>query len=765
MRPTGFGIGAPLRRKEDARLLVGKGNFLADMNFENAAHAAVLRSPVAHADFRLGDIDTVRALPGILDVITGVDVAALGPLPCIGLLPNADGSTPPVPHYPILPLDRVRHVGEAVAIIVGETAEIARAASEQIVFDFDELPCAIDTASALDEDTPVVWPDLGTNVAFDADHGDRDATDAAFANATHIVSLDLVNNRLVSNYMEPRGAIGEYDQGTDKYTLSVSSQGVHLIQPVIAENVLGISTDQLRVVTPDVGGGFGTKYFAYREYALVLFAAKRIGRPVRWTGDRLEHFLADYHGRDNTAHAELALDADYKFLAVRANVIANMGAYLGQMAVFVAANGIALIPGCYRFSAAYVRSRGAYTNTVPVDAYRGAGRPEAAYLIERLVDKAALDLDIAPDKLRRLNFISPGEMPFTTPTLRTYDTGDFDQHLRTAFELGDWDGFSTRAEQDTARGLLRGRGFATYIEACSGGGPEYANVILDPDGSATILIGTQASGQGHETAYSQLASEHLGIDPDRINVVQGDTDRIIRGAGTGGSRSIPVGGTSVALSSERLAGRIREAAGEVLEAASGDIELVGGQVRIKGTDRAVPIGEIISKLPVDDRSTHEDWQPPAATFPNGTHLVEVTIDPETGVIDIERYIVVDDFGVVLNPMMLDGQIHGGVVQGIGQAMTEHTVYDTDTGQLLTASLMDYCLPRADDVPMIEVETRNIPSTTNALGMKGAGEAGAIGSCPALVNAVVDALHRAYGITHIDMPMTPLRVWEAIRDAR
>ncbi len=765
MRPTNFGIGAPLRRKEDARLLVGKGKFLADIPVENAAHAVILRAPVAHADFRLDGIDAVRALPGVLDVITGADVAELGPLPCVGLLPNADGSLPPVPDYPILPRARVRHVGEAVAVIVGETAEIARTASEQINFDFDELPCAIDTASALDEGTPTVWPDLGTNVAFDADHGDRDATDAAFANAAHIVSLDLVNNRLVTNYLETRGAIGEYDQEMDKYTLTVSSQGVHLIQPVIAENVFGISTDQLRVVTPDVGGGFGTKYFAYREYALVLFAARRLGRPVRWTGDRLEHFLADYHGRDNVAHAELALDADYNFLAVRADVIANMGAYLGQMSVFVAANGIALIPGCYRFPTAYVRSRGAYTNTVPVDAYRGAGRPEAAYLIERLVDKAARELAIAPEELRRRNFISPGEMPFTIPTLRTYDTGDFDQHMRAAFVLGDWDGFALRAEKDTARGLLRGRGFATYIEACSGGGPEYANVALDADGTATILIGTQASGQGHETAYAQLVSEHLGIDPDKIKTVQGDTDLIIRGYGTGGSRSIPVGGSSVALSAERLAGRIRDAASEVLEAAANDIELVGGQVRIKGTDRAVPIGDIISRLPEDARSTHEDWQPPAATFPNGTHLVEVTVDPDTGTIIIARFIVVDDFGVVLNPMMLDGQIHGGVVQGIGQAMTERTVYDTNTGQLLTASLMDYCLPRADDVPMIEVETRNIPSTTNALGMKGAGEAGAIGSCPALVNAVVDALYRAYGITHIDMPMTPHRVWQAIRDAQ
>ena len=765
MKPTKFGIGAPMLRKEDARLITGTGNFLADIEVDNAASVAILRSPVAHADFRLLNLDEVRALPGVLDVITAEDIADLGPLPCIGNMENSDGSMPHVPPYAILPESRVRHVGEAVAFVVADTLENAQAAVEQIDFDYDELPCNVDTAAALEKDTPLIWPERGTNVAFDADHGDKAATDAAFGKAAHIITLDLVNNRVVTNYMEPRGAIGEYDDGTDKYTLSVSSQGVHLVQPIIAENVLGISKDQLRVVTPDVGGGFGTKYFAYREYALVLVAAKRIGRPVRWIGDRLEHFLADYHGRDNVSHAELALDENHNFLGIRADVTANMGAYLGQMAIYIVVNGVAMIPGCYRTPCAYVRTRGVYTNTVPVDAYRGAGRPEATYLIERLVDKAALELGVAPEDLRRKNFVQPDEMPFESPTMRTCDVGDFDQHMTAALELGDWDNFPKRAEADAAKGLLRGRGIATYVEACAGGGSEYANVILNTKGGATILIGTQASGQGHETAYSQLASEYLGIDPDMIDVVQGDTDRIIRGAGTGGSRSIPVGGSSVALSSERLAGRIRDAAGDVLEVAPGDIELVGGNVRIKGTDRFVPLGDIVAKLPEEERRTHEDWQPSAPTYPNGTHLVELVVDPDTGSIVIERFIVVDDFGVVLNPIMLDGQIHGGVVQGIGQAITERTIYDPENGQLLTASLMDYCLPRADDIPNIEIETRNIPSTTNALGMKGAGEAGAIGACPALVNAVVDALHRNFGITHIDMPMTPERVWQAIETAR
>jgi len=764
MRPTQFGIGAPLRRKEDVRFISGQGRYLADIALDNAAHAVVVRSGVAHARFKLEGVEDARNLPGVIDIITAADTGHLGSLPSKILLPNADGSLPEVPDYKILPEDRVRHVGEAVAMVVADTAEAAREASEQIYLDYDELPVATDVRSAMVSNAPLIWPERGTNVAFDSEHGDKAATDAAFAAADNIIKLDLVNNRTVTNFMEPRGAIGEYDSGTGRYTLTVSSQGVHLIHPILANDVFRIPKDRIHVITPDVGGGFGTKFFAYREYVLVMLAAERTGRPIRWIADRLEHFIADYHGRDHVSHAELALDKDLNFIGLRVDTIGNIGAFMSQMSNFIVVNGVGMTPGCYRTPAAHARVRGVLTNTVPVDAYRGAGRPEAAYLIERLVDKAALELGVAPDELRRRNFVAPDEMPFTSPTGRTCDSGDFAQHMNAAMEMADWSGFDARRAADEKSGLIRGHGMATYIEACSGGGPEHATVSLETDGTAIVFVGSQSSGQGHETAYAQLVSEHLGIAPENINVVQGDTDRIARGSGTGGSRSIPVGGSSVALASGRLAERVKQAASEELEANAEDLDLVGGRVQIRGTDRTMPIGTAIANLPAEERSDLEDWQPPNATFPNGTHIAEVVVDPETGTIRLEKYVVVDDFGVTLNPVMLDGQVHGGVVQGIGQAVMEHTVYDSESGQLLTASLMDYCLPRATDVPMFEVDTRNVPCKTNALGMKGAGEAGAIGSCPAMVNAVVNALHHRYGITHIDMPMTPLRVWQAIQEA-
>ncbi|MCB1435793.1 MAG: xanthine dehydrogenase family protein [Rhodobiaceae bacterium] len=761
-RPTQFGIGASLRRHEDPALISGKGRFVADLVPEGALHAFVLRSAVAHGRFTLHGLAAARAADGVADIITGADVTRLGTLPCLGMLDNADGSTPYVPPYPVLPLDRVRHVGEALAMVVGQSRAAAQAAAELIEPRFEELPCVVDGAAALAEGAPLLWEQLGSNLAFDAEHGDREATDAAFAGAHKVVRLELVNNRLVANFLEPRGALGVYDPESGRYHLTAGSQGVHLLVPALADHVLKIPRERLHVVTPDVGGGFGTKYFTYREYALVLLAAERTGRPVAWIADRVEHFLADYHGRDHVSRAELALDEEGRFLAVRADTVANMGAYLGQMAVFVGIAGGGMVPGVYRTPAVHVRMRGAYTNTVPVDAYRGAGRPEAAYLIERLVDKAAREIGMAPDEIRRRNMIGSGEIPFTTPTGRTYDSGDFAGHMARAMERADWAGFAAREKVSLANGRLRGIGMATYIEACSGGGPEEARVDLMPDGTATIRIGTQSSGQGHHTAYAQLAGAQLGISPDRIKVIQGDSDEIARGAGTGGSRSIPVGGTGVFRAAGVLAEKLRERAGESLEAAPDDIELGANMARIKGTDRAVAIGALIAAMDEGERQESRAWQPPAPTYPNGTHIAEVEIDPETGAILIHSYTVVDDFGVALNPLLLEGQIHGGVAQGIGQAMLERTVYDGESGQLVTASLMDYCLPRADDVPMFDFEMRNMPSATNALGMKGAGEAGAIGACPALVNAVCDALARAGGASHIDMPMTPESVWKALR---
>lgn len=764
MKPTDFGIGAAVRRKEDPALITGAGRFIDDIQPANCLRAAVVRSPSAHGRFTLEGLDEARAMPGVKMVITADDVAHLGDLPTLWPVENSDGSAIQIPPHPILPTDTVRYVGEAVAMVIAETAAQAQAAAEQVYVDVEEMPVVVDPREAV-LSSALLWPQIGTNVAFDADVGDRQATEAAFAEAAHTVELELVNNRVVANYMEPRGAIGEYDDESGRYTLSVTSQGVHLIRPILADNVFNLPQERFRIVTPDVGGAFGTKFFTYREYVLLLFAAEKLRAPVKWISSRLEHFLADYQGRDQVSKAELAVDAQGRFLGLKVDTIANMGAYLSQLATYIPVNGSGMLPGCYRLPAVYARVRGVFTNSISVDAYRGAGRPEAAYLIERLVDKAARELGIAPQELRRRNFVAPEEMPFTTPTGKTYDSGEFAAQMDEALKLADADGFAERAAGSTARGKLRGFGFATYIEACAGGGPEFGAVELAEDGTARIYSGAQTGGQGHATAYAQLASHHLGLPIDKITVIEGDTDQVTRGWGTGGSRSIPVGGSSVARASARLAERIKAKAGERLEAAPGDLELAGGEVRIAGTDRSIPLGEVVAALDEASRRAEEDWQPPAPTFPNGTHVVEVEVDPQTGVVEIDTYTVVDDFGVTLNPMLLEGQVHGGIGQGVGQAMLERTFYDPDSGQLLTASFMDYCLPRADDLPSFAIQTRNVPCATNALGMKGAGEAGAIGACPALVNAVVDALHRAYGIVHVDMPMTPESIWQAIETAR
>ena len=757
-----FGIGAAVERLEDPDLVTGQGRFLSDLVPEDAARFVVVRSPFAHGRFRLTNLDAVRAMPGVLAAISAEDTAHLGDLPCMVPVKQRDGSTTAVYPNPILPADTVRHVGEAMAVIVAETEAEARDASEAVMYDFDDLPVAIDPVAALDADAAPVWPEHGHNMAFDWELGDEARTRAAFDAAETVVEVTLVNNRVVANFMEPRGAIGSYDPETGRYHLTISSQGPHLVLNVIADKVFNLPRETFHIMTPDVGGGFGTKFFTYREYVLALVAAEKTGRTVAWIGDRTEHFLADYQGRDHVSKARLAIGPRGKFLGLDVDTIANMGAYLSHLGPFIPTNGTFMIPGVYVFPTTYARVRGVYTNTVPLDAYRGAGRPEAAYLIERLVDKAALETGIAPDKLRQRNFIKPNRMPFTTPTGRTYDTGDFMRHMTRAKETADWSGFKTRLRAARKRGQLRGIGMSTYIEACSGGGAERAVVSVDAEGGVTILVGTQTNGQGHRTAYAQLVAEHLGVDIAKVTLVQGDTDRIETGSGTGGSRSIPVGGASVAGASAKLAGTIKEKAADRLEAAIADLELTGGMIRIAGTDREVSLGEIAADAG-GVLSEDEAWTPPAATYPNGTHVAEVEIDRETGVIRVVNFVVVDDFGVTLNPIMLEGQVHGGIAQGLGQAMLERTVYDEDSGQLITATLQDYCLPRADDLPPISFETANVPSTTNILGMKGAGEAGVIGSCPAIVNAIVDALHRAYGVTHVDMPATREVVWKIIRE--
>jgi carbon-monoxide dehydrogenase large subunit len=756
-----FGFGQPLTRKEDDALLRGAGRYVADVRPEGVLHAAVLRSPHAHAKFKIGSLDRVRAMKGVRLVLTGADTADLGPLPTPGVLEGVDIK---VPHYPILALDVVRHVGDAVAFVVADTLEQAKDAIEAFVIDWQPLPHVIGAVAALKPDAAPVWPDR-PNLAFETALGDAQATKAAFAQAARTVSTTIVNQRLVTNYMDTRGVVAEYDG--ERITLTLGSQGSHIIRDIICGAVLKKPLNKMRVITPDVGGGFGTKLFPYREYALAAVAAEKLRKPVKWVADRSEHFLGDSHGRDNISTATLAIDGKGKFIALEVDIVADMGAYLSCYAPYIPWLGVGMATGSYDIPVCHVRLRAAYTNTVPVDAYRGAGRPEASYLIERAVDNAARELGVAPDAIRRKNLIRPSALPYKTPTGKVYDSGEFAASMARAQELIDWKGFNKRAAQSKRAGKLRGIGIATYIEACGANGPETADVTLDRDGGVTVLIGSQSTGQGHQTSYAQLVAERLDLPPDRVRVIQGDTDKIRTGAGTGGSSSIPVGGVSVDRASRTLAEQLKELAADALEASAGDMEIVDGAIKVVGTDRTISFADLAAhpKATPEKLSASKDFSTDQPTFPNGTHIAEVEIDPDTGMTEIHEYVVVDDFGATLNPLLLAGQVHGGLVQGIGQALMEDTVYDVASGQLLSASFMDYAMPHAHDAPAFIFETRNTPCKNNPLGVKGAGEAGAIGSCPSVMNAVIDALDRGYGIRHIDMPATPQKVWAAIEKAR
>jgi carbon-monoxide dehydrogenase large subunit len=765
MTPPKFGFGHAVRRKEDDALLRGGGRYVADHAPAGVLHAVVLRSPHAHARFRIADVGKAKGMPSVALVLTGADTAELGDLPCQVAIPDTKIAVPP---YPILARDEVKHVGDAVAFVVAGTLEQARDAAEAIAIEWEALPHVIGAVAALQKGAPAVWPKMTAargNLAFEIELGDAKATAQAFAAAARIVSLTLVNQRLVTNYLDTRGVLAEYDAAEDRITLILSSQGSHSVRGVLCGDVLKLAPEKMRVITPDVGGGFGTKLFPYREYALAAVAARRLERPVKWIADRSEHFLGDAQGRDNITTAKLALDRDGRFLALDVDLIADMGGYLSIYAPFIPFIGAGMSPGVYDIATCHVRVRGAFTNSVPVDAYRGAGRPEAAYVIERLVDVAARESGIAPDALRARNFIKA--MPYTTATGKTYDSGDFAGHLLHAQQSADWKGFERRLAQSRKGGRLRGIGVATYIEACGNNGPDTAHVRLDDDGGVTVLAGSQSTGQGHATAYAQIIADHLDLPPERVRVIQGDTDLIATGTGTGGSSSIPCGGASVAGAATKLAASLKELAADALEVAASDLEIAAGAVRVIGTDRMIAFADLARRGQAQGRALAEEhaFVPEAATYPNGTHLAEVEIDPETGATSILRYLVVDDFGATLNPLLLAGQVHGGTAQGIGQALMENAVYDPDSGQLVTASLTDYALPRAADIPPLAFETRNVPCRTNPLGVKGAGEAGAIGSCPAVMNAVADALWRAYRIRHVDMPATPERLWAAIAEGR
>ena len=757
-----FGMGASVLRKEDNAFITGQGMYTDDKFAEGVLHGFVLRSPMAHARFVINDISEAESMPGVHAVLTAKDVADLNPIPCMIPLKQPDGSMNANRDIPILCEDTVRHVGDAICFIVANSVAIARDAAELIDIDFDPLPVVVDTIGALDHDSAKVYNDGDQNLAFTHFMGDREKTDEIFSNADHVTELTIVNNRLISNYMETRACQAFWDEENDRFDITVGSQGVFGMRRAIA-GVMGLDVEKLHVMTPDVGGGFGTKVFCYREYPLCLVAAKKLGKPVKWTSDRSEHFVSDAQGRDNVVTARMAMDKEGRFLAIDVDLVAAMGAYLHSFGPFIPYLGITMTTGLYDIETMAVLIRGSYTNTVPTDAYRGAGRPEAAYLLERLVDKCAFDLGITPDEIRRRNLIKPEQLPYTTPGGRMYDTGEYQAHMELCMERADWSGFEARLEHAKSNGKIRGIGMGAYIEACAFAGSEPAFVELNQDGTVDLKIGTQSNGQGHATAYTQLAAEKLGLDYEQIRLRQGDTDELENGGGTGGSRSIPLGGVSVNRASEQLADKIKSIAAEELEASAADIELENGEARIVGTDRVISFADIASaaKNPEDLKGEGE-FKQAEATYPNGTHICEIEIDPETGATEIIRYTVVDDFGATVNPILLAGQVHGGITQSIGQVLTEHVVYD-DEGQLLTASFMDYNVPKADSVPGFDFQTRNVPSTTNALGIKGAGEAGTIGATPAVMNAVIDALHREYGITEMDMPVTPSRLWQVIQN--
>ena len=767
-----FGVGQSVKRVEDPRLLTGNGRYTDDIQPRRQAHAYFVRSPHAHASFTKVDTSAAAKAPGVLAVVTGADLkaAGIGDVPCLVPLKNRDGSSMPMTPRPALAVGRARFVGDAVAMVVAETLAEAKDAAELVEIDWNPLPATTDIEASAKPGAPQVWDFAKNNQVFDWELGDEKATAAAFAKAHRVVTMDFVNNRLVPNSMEPRNAIGEVTPD-GRLQLTVSSQGGSGLRKVLADKVFKIPENKVRVVTPDVGGGFGMKIFLFCEYVPVLFAARMLGRAVKWTGERGEAFLADTHGRDHKSRAELAVDKDNRFIGIRVTVNANLGAYLSHYGPFIPTDLFAwMVPGCYAFPVAWCNVKGVYTNTSPVDAYRGAGRPEAAYMIERLVDKAARELGVAPDELRRINFIRPDQMPFKTPMGQTYDSGDFATTMATGMKAADWAGFAARKAESRKRGKLRGIGLSYYIEVCGGAPDESAQVRIDSAGGATVLIGNQSNGQGHETAYAQIVAEKLGIPFESIRVVQGDTDLAVYPGGTGGSRAASVGGSAIWGACDRIIAKGRKFAAQMLEAAESDIEFKDGSFTVVGTDRSKSFHQVaqaafdMGRIPagmspgLDETS---NMNPAAATYPNGAHVCEVEIDEGTGVASVVRYTITDDFGKVINPLLLAGQVHGGTAQGIGQALFEGARYDEETGQLLTGSFMDYCMPRAGSIPDIAFSyTEACPTTANPLGVKGCGEAGAIGAPPAVINAVVDALS-AYGITHIDMPATPEKIWRVI----
>src|SRR5579883_177267 len=771
-----FGIGQPVRRHEDLRLITGGGRYTDDIVLPRMARAFVLRAPMAHARIKHIDATAARQMPGVLLVATGEDLRAdgLGNIPCQTPLNNRDGTPRHDTPRPVLAVGKVRHVGEPVALVAAETLAAARDAAEAIAVEYEDLPAVTTATDAIAPGAPQLFEHIAANTVFDWDNdmGDAKATDAAFAAAARTVTLELVNNRVVANSMEPRNAIGDYDEASDRSALYTATQGPHFVRDPLAEAVLKLPKDKLRLITPNVGGGFGMKAFVYPEHALVVWAARKLKRPVKWQEDRSEGFVSDNQGRDHTTRAELALDAKGRFLGLRVSILANLGAYLSPFGSFVPTRSTDLVSGLYRIGAIQVNVKGVATNTVPVCAYRGAGRPEAAYLLERLVDLAARELGMSPDRIRRVNFVPPSAMAYVSATKLRIDSGEFEKVMDLCMGAAEWSSFKKRRRESERAGKLRGIGMATYTERCGGGFPETASIEFKENDRVELVMGNQEYGTGLLTAYKQVVSDQLGIDADRIDVIMGDTDRTPSGL-TGGSRALAVAGSALYEAGKTIVAKGRELAAHLLEVSAEDVTFAEGVFSVAGTDLRLDLLEVAKaardpkKLPpgmAAGLDTTQHQVPAAQTFPNGCHIAEVEIDPETGTVAIARYTIVDDFGRTINPLMLEGQVHGGVAQGIGQALLEQAVYDPDSGQLLTGSFMDYAMPRAGDLPTFAVSTHNVPTTANPLGVKGAGEAGAVGAPPAIVNAIVDALDHKIGVRHIDMPATPHRIWSALHGA-
>jgi len=764
-----FGVGQSVLRVEDQRFITGQGRYTDDISLDGQAYGVAVRSPEAHALIKSIDIAAAKAAPGVLAVILADDITAHGSneLPCAIPMENRDGTAGITPLRPVLCKDRVRHVGDHVAFVVAETAVQAKDAAELVSVDYGSLPAIADTKTAADGGKPLVHDDVPNNLAFDWEFGDRAGTESALSSAAHVVKLGLVNNRLISNPMEPRAAVADFKES--ELTLHVCTQGGWLFLDPLA-GVLGIKKKAIRVLTPDVGGGFGTKAFFYPEYALAAVASRQLGRPVKWTAERsADVFVSDVMGRDHITTAKLGLDADHNILGME--VETNMGAYCNMFAPFIPTGAaLKVLPGVYDVKNMVYRVKGVLTNTTPVDAYRGAGRPESIYLMERLIDKAARQLGAAPADLRRKNYIGAEAMPFSTTAGEVYDSGEFSRVTDEAFKIADTTGFAARKAASAKVGKYRGIGMSYYIESTMGDPQEAAKIRFEDDGMVSIVVGTQSNGQGHATAYAQVLVDRLGVPFDKIQMVEGDTRELRQGGGTGGSRSLTAEGLAIRKASEVVIDSGKHYASQEFETAVADIEFSreAGEFKVTGTDRKISVLELAAKsknmTPPGNQEPGMDAEAiadiPQWTFPNGCHIAEVEVDPETGVVRIERYTAVDDFGVVVNPMLVAGQVHGGVVQGIGQALYEQAVYD-DAGQLVSGSLMDYCMPRADGVPSMAVSTVEVPCKNNEMGVKGCGEAGSVASPAAVINGIIDAL-QDLGVTEVDMPATPEAIWQIIQ---